>query len=198
VQKIGGIEPLEQPYFATSFVSFIRKRAVWLIVLFLGGFFTNTALRHYDSVLKSIELAQYYIPLLISAGGNSGSQSSTLIIRGLAVGEIKTGDWWRVLLRELGMGLTLGTILGVIGFLRVIALDKDKGFAVAVGLTLIGIATAGCTVGSMIPIVLKRIGLDPATSSTPFIASLVDVLGIIVFMNVARAVMATVFASGGL
>jgi magnesium transporter len=193
VQKIGGIAPLEVPYFQTSFVTFVKKRAGWLIVLFLGGFFTNTALHHYDHVLDSIVLAQYYIPLLISAGGNSGSQSSTLVIRGLALNEIKPRDWWRVLARETTMGLTLGTILGVIGFVRVIVLDKDKGFAVAVGLTLVGIAVAGCTVGSMIPIVLKRLGLDPATSSTPFIASLVDVLGIIVFMNVAQAVIHGLF-----
>jgi magnesium transporter len=193
VQKIGGIAPLEVPYFQTTFATFVKKRAGWLIVLFLGGFFTNTALRHYDHVLDSIVLAQYYIPLLISAGGNSGSQSSTLVIRGLALNEIKPRDWWRVLARETTMGLTLGTILGVIGFVRVIVLDKDKGFAVAVGLTLVGIAVAGCTVGSMIPIVLKRLGLDPATSSTPFIASLVDVLGIIVFMNVAQAVIHGLF-----
>ena len=193
VQRIGGVEPLEVSYFQTSFVSFIKKRAIWLIVLFFGGFFTSTALKHYDPVLDAIASVQYYIPLLISAGGNSGSQSSTLVIRGLALGEIRIEDWWRVLGRELSMGFALGAILGGIGFVRALILDKDVLFASTVGVTLVAIAVTGCTVGSMIPIVLKRVGLDPATSSTPFIASLVDVLGIVVFMEIAQIIMAHAF-----
>jgi magnesium transporter len=197
VQRLGGVEPLDESYFQTTFVSFIRKRAGWLVVLFVGEFFTQTALRHYDEVLSAIHQAAYYVPLLISAGGNSGSQSSSLIIRGLAVGDVKPGDWWRVLYRELGMGLVLGLIVGLLGFLRVIILrDQSPLFAVTIGLTLVGIIIVGCTVGSMLPILLKRVGLDPATSSTPFIASLVDVLGIVVFVKVAQYVMAEVIASG--
>ncbi len=198
VQKMGGVEPLDVPYFKTSFFSFIRKRGVWLIILFIEEFFTQTALRYYDPVFDAIKGAAYYVPLLISTGGNSGSQSSTLIIRGMAVGEIKMKDWWRILIREAGMGLFLGLLLGTIGFARVLMYPEQHiNFAFTVALTLIGIVMTGCTVGSMLPIVLKRFGVDPATSSTPFIASLVDVLGIIIFVHCAKLVMASVLASAG-
>jgi magnesium transporter len=111
VQKIGGVEPLDVPYFQTSFLTFIKKRAVWLIILFVEEFFTQTALRYYDPVMEAVKGALLYVPLLISAGGNSGSQSSTLVIRGLALGEIKLKDWWRILVRELGMGIVLGLMI---------------------------------------------------------------------------------------
>ena len=186
VQKIGGVQPLELSYFHTSFMELVKKRGLWLVVLFFGEFFTQTALRHYDPVFRVLEGASYYVPLLISAGGNSGSQSSTLMIRGLAVGEVRSGDWWRVLVRELSMGLVLGALLGVIGFLRVMVLDRTFDFALTIGFTLVGIVVTGCTIGAMLPLGLKRLGLDPATSSTPFIASLVDVAGIVVFVHVAR------------
>ena len=195
MQKLGGVEPLDVPYFRTSFFSFIKKRGVWLFALFIGEFFTQTALRHYDAVFDAIHGAAYYVPLLISAGGNSGSQSSTLVIRGMAVGEIKTSDWPRILVRELGMGLVLGLGLAVVGFGRVLMYpEQHVPFAFTVALTLVGIVMTGCTVGSLLPILLKRIGLDPATSSTPFIASLVDVLGIIIFVYAAKMVMHTVLA----
>jgi magnesium transporter len=198
VQKIGGVEPLEESYFQTSFVTFIKKRVVWLLVLFFGEFFTQTALRHYDPVFEAIHGAAYYVPLLISAGGNSGSQSSTLIIRGLSIGELRMRDWWRILIRETGMGITLGLVLGAFGFARVMILGGDDAsfqFAVTIGITLVGIVVTGCTVGSMFPLLLRRAGLDPATSSTPFIASLVDVLGIVVFVYVAKTVMASVITA---
>lgn len=192
VQRLAGIEPLDVSYFRTSFITFIKKRGVWLFVLFFGGFLTQTALAHFDPVLSAISGAAYYVPLLISAGGNSGSQSSTLVIRGLAIGDIKLSDWWRILVRELSMGFVLGVGLGAVGFLRVLVLPGGSvAFACVIGITLVGIVTAGCTAGSMMPILLKRIGLDPATSSTPFIASLVDVLGIIIFASIARTVMAS-------
>lgn len=195
VQKLGGIEPLDMPYFRTSFVSFIKKRGVWLFVLFFGEFFTQTALRHYDPVFEAIKGSAYYVPLLISAGGNSGSQSSTLIIRGMAVGEIKMSDWWRILIREAGMGLVLGIGLAIVGFGRVLMYpEQHADFALTVALTLVGIVMTGCTVGAMLPIMLKRIGMDPATSSTPFIASLVDVLGIVIFVHIAKIVMTAVLA----
>lgn len=198
VQKLGGVEPLDVPYFRTSFLSFIRKRGVWLIILFVEEFFTQTALRYYDPVFDAIKGAAYYVPLLISTGGNSGSQSSTLIIRGMAVGEIKSRDWWRILFREMSMGLFLGLLLGVIGFARVLMYPEQHiQFAFTVGLTLVGIVMTGCTVGSMLPLVLKRFGVDPATSSTPFIASLVDVLGIIIFVHVAKLVMSDVLQAAG-
>lgn len=197
VQKLGGVEPLDVPYFKTSFLSFIKKRGVWLLALFVGEFFTQTALRYYDPVFEAIKGAAYYVPLLISAGGNSGSQSSTLIIRGLAIGEIKSRDWWRILVRETFMGLVLGLILASIGFVRVLMYpEQHVNFAFTVAATLVGIVMTGCTVGSMMPILLKRIGLDPATSSTPFIASLVDVLGIIIFVHIAKVIMSNMLAGG--
>ncbi|AKV03333.1 Mg/Co/Ni transporter MgtE / CBS domain protein [Labilithrix luteola] len=198
VQKLGAIEPLDVPYFRTSFLSFIKKRGVWLFALFFGEFFTQTALRHYDPVFEAVKGAAYYVPLLISAGGNSGSQSSTLIIRGLAVGEIKLRDWWRILIRETFMGLVLGIGLAVVGFGRVLMYpEQHTNFAFTVAFTLVGIVMTGCTVGAMMPLVLKKIGLDPATSSTPFIASLVDVLGIVIFVHIAKIIMANVIAAAG-
>jgi magnesium transporter len=195
-QRIGGVEPLDMPYFKTSFFEFIRKRGVWLVILFAEEFFTQTALRYYDPVFEAIKGASYYVPLLISTGGNSGSQSATLVIRGLAVGEIKPKDFMRIFVREAGMGLVLGIGLGAIGFARVLMYrDQHVNFALTVALTLVGIVMTGCTVGSMLPLILKRLGIDPATSSTPFIASLVDVIGIIVFVNIAKVVMASVIAA---
>ncbi len=196
VQKIGAVEPLDLPYFRTSFFDFIRKRGVWLVILFAEEFFTQTALRYYDPVFEAIKGAAYYVPLLISTGGNSGSQSSTLVIRGLAVGEIKLRDWWRIFLREAAMGVVLGAGLAVIAFGRVLMYkDQHANFALTVAFTLVGIVVTGCTVGSMLPLVLKKAGVDPATSSTPFIASLVDVLGIIIFVHMAKIVMASVIAA---
>jgi magnesium transporter len=190
VQKIGGVEPLDVPYFQTSFLSFIRKRSVWLIVLFVEEFFTQTALRFYDPVMEAVKGALLYVPLLISAGGNSGSQSSTLVIRGLALGEIKMRDWWRIFFRELGMGLVLGLMIAMLAMGRVLMYpDQTFLFAVTVAVTVLCIIVAGCSVGAMLPIVLKRFGVDPATSSTPFIASLVDTIGVVIYANVASVVM---------
>ncbi len=184
------------PYFRTGFFEFIKKRGVWLVILFVEEFFTQTALRFYDPVFEAIKGASYYVPLLISTGGNSGSQSSTLVIRGMAVGEIKLRDWWRIFIREMGQGLFLGVGLGSIGFARVLMYhDQHLPFAFTVACTLIGIVMTGCTVGAMLPLALKRFGVDPATSSTPFIASLVDVLGIIIFVHVAKIIMASVIAA---
>jgi magnesium transporter len=196
VQRMGGVEPLDVSYFQTTFFDFIKKRGVWLVVLFFEEFFTQTALRYYDPVFEAVKGASYYVPLLISTGGNSGSQSSTLIIRGMSVGELTPKDWLRILRREMGMGIVLGGMLGTIGFFRVLMYaDQHVPFALTVGLTLVGIVMTGCTVGSMLPLGLKRLGIDPATSSTPFIASLVDVFGIIIFVHVAKVIMASVIAA---
>jgi magnesium transporter len=195
VQKIGGVEPLDVPYFRTSFLSFIRKRAVWLIVLFVEEFFTQTALRYYDPVMEAVKGALLYVPLLISAGGNSGSQSSTLVIRGLALGEIRMRDWWRILLRELAMGIVLGCMIAAIAMGRVLMYpDQTILFAITVAVTVLFIIISGCTVGAMLPIVLKKVGVDPATSSTPFIASLVDTLGVVIYAHIAMLVMHRVIA----
>jgi magnesium transporter len=195
VQKIGAMEPLDLPYFQTSFVTFIKKRAGWLIILFVEEFFTQTALRFYDPVMEAVKGALLYVPLLISAGGNSGSQSSTLVIRGLALGEIKMKDWWRILFRELFMGVLLGVMIAAIAMGRVMMYpDQSFRFAITVGVTVMFIIITGCTVGAMLPLVLKRFGVDPATSSTPFIASLVDTLGVLIYAHVAMIVMHDVIA----
>jgi len=193
VQKIGAVEPLDVPYFQTTFGAFIKKRAGWLVILFFEEFFTQTALRAYEPIMNAVTGALLYVPLLISAGGNSGSQSSTLVIRGLAVGEIKLRDWWRILFRELAMGMTLGVIIAVIAMGRVLMYpDQTALFALTVGTTVFFIIIAGCTVGSMLPLMLKRFGIDPATSSTPFIASLVDTIGVVIYAHVAKIIMAKV------
>jgi magnesium transporter len=195
VQKLGGVEPLEDGYFQTTFWTFIRKRATWLIILFVEEFFTGSALRHYDDVLQAVAKLSYYVPLLLSAGGNSGAQSSTLIIRGLAIGEVKPTDWWRIVSRELGQGVVLGVVLASVGVLRALMWGDGIRFAMVVGTTLVGIVIMGCVVGSMLPLGLRRVGFDPATSSTPFIASLVDVLGIILYFNIAQSLLAELIQS---
>jgi magnesium transporter len=198
IQRLGAVEPLDVPYFATTFRSFIRKRVVWLVILFFEEFGTQTALRHYDPIMEAVHGALIYVPLLISAGGNSGSQSSTLIIRGLTIGEIKAKDWWRVLMREAAMGLVLGLIIAAIAFGRVLMYpDQSMAFAATVAVTVTFIIMAGCTVGSMLPIILKKFGFDPATSSTPFITSLVDTFGVIIYAHVAKIIMADVIAKAG-
>ncbi len=194
VQKLGGIEPLDLPYFQTSFWMFVRKRLPWLAIIFVGEFFTGSALRHYDKVIEAVATLAFYVPLLISTGGNSGSQSSTLIVRGLATGEIKLSDWWRVFLREAGQGVILGLALSVIGMGRVAMWGDGLRFMLTIGCTLVAICVMGCTIGSMFPMLLRRLGLDPATSSAPFIASLVDVSGIIIYFNIAQWLLHDVIA----
>jgi len=184
-QKMGAVEPIENGYFSASFGTYLRKRAPWLLILFVGGFFTTSVMETFEPVLQAITTLAYYVPLLISAGGNSGSQSATLIIRGLAVGEIKSEDWWRVMARELGQGLVLGALLSAIGVIRVLLGGDGTEMATLIGITIISIVTVGCVVGAMMPLLLNRLGLDPATSSTPFIATLVDVLGIVVYLSLA-------------
>jgi magnesium transporter len=195
VQKLAGVEPLEASYFQTTFWTFIQKRATWLVILFVEEFFTGSALRHYDNVIQAVAKLSYYVPLLISTGGNSGSQSASLIIRGLAVGEVKISDWWRIAGRELAQGLVLGLILAAVGIVRVTMWGDGPRFAILVGATLVSIVIMGCVVGSMLPLALRRVGFDPATSSTPFIASLVDVLGIIIYFNIAQLVLFEVIQS---
>ena len=191
-QMMGAVQPIEDAYFATSFWIFLTKRAPWLIVLFMGGLLTATVMRqHQDAMAKLTELV-IFTPLIISAGGNAGSQSSSLIIRALAIGEVKPSDWLQILIREVSIGIALGLILSLVGFLRgYTATDHDAlrlGFTVAV--SVLAVVTTGTLVGSLLPLGIKRVGLDPAVSSTPFIASLVDVLGLLVYFSVARAIFA--------
>jgi len=194
MQKMGGTEALEQPYLEIPLFKLFQKRIVWLVVLFLGEMLTATAMGYFqDEIAKAVVLA-LFVPLIISSGGNSGSQASTLIIQAMAVGEITIKDWWRVLRREILSGLLLGTALGLIGFLRVILWSQifpdvygihyiEIGFVV--GISLIGVVLWGTLSGSMLPIVLKRLGADPAVSSAPFVATLVDVTGLVIYFFTA-------------
>jgi len=194
VHRLGGVQPVEDPYFDTTIWTLIRKRAGWLAVLFIGEFMTGTALRHYDGVLRSIATLSYYVPLLVSAGGNSGSQSSSLIIRGLAVGEVSTKDWMRVLWREAVQGLAMGLFLALVGMARVLLWGDGIRFAMLIGITIVCIVAGGCIIGGMMPLIIKRLGLDPATSSTPFIASIIDVVGILIYFSLAKVLLAEVLA----
>jgi len=185
-QRMGGVEPFEFPYFQTPFWTIIRKRAVWLILLFVAEFLTGYVLRHYDEALKHAISLVFFIPLIISSGGNSGSQSSTIITRALATGEIQFSQLFSVAKRELLSGLILGGMLGAIGFVRAYFWDTGFDISAVVGLTLIGIVILGTVLGSVLPLLLKRAGFDPAVSSAPFIASLVDVCGILLYFNIAQ------------
>jgi magnesium transporter len=191
IQKMGAVAPTEEAYFQTEFWTFVRKRAGWLIAIFMGEILTASVLEHYEAARRAFAAIEVFVPLIISSGGNTGSQASSLVIRGLALGEIGVGDVFRILWRELRMGLTLGAILGTIGLLRatLVGHSGGGGMAAAVGLALVACVTFGSVVGAGLPLLIKRLGLDPAVSSGPFIASLVDVLGIIIYLNIAIAVL---------
>jgi magnesium transporter len=194
MQKMGGTEALEEPYLDISIFKLFRKRVGWLVILFLGEMLTATAMGYFeDEIAKAVVLA-LFVPLIISSGGNSGSQASTLIIQAMAIGEITISDWWRVLRRELVSGLLLGTVLGLIGFFRVIVwhhiVPAVYGphyhmIAATVGFSLVGVVLWGTLSGSMLPILLKKLGADPAVSSAPFVATLVDVTGLIIYFSFA-------------
>jgi magnesium transporter len=185
VQKLGAMQPLEEPYFQAGFWSIARKRGGWLILLFIEEMFTGTALRHYESTLASALALTFFIPLIISSGGNSGSQSATLITRALAVGDVEMRDAVRVFARELGQGLVLGAFLGAIGFGRALMWGNGTDVAWVVAITLLSVVITGTVVGAMLPLAFTRLGFDPAIASSPFVASLVDVAGIIIYFNVA-------------
>jgi magnesium transporter len=197
-QKFGGLETLDLPYVKTPFLRLIRKRASWLIVLFLGEMLTATAMSYFDGEIEKAVVLALFVPLIISSGGNSGSQAATLIIRAMALKEITLKDWWYVMRREIFSGLTLGVILGIIGFVRIAVWQKLNFFnytehwflvAATIFFSLIGIVMWGTISGSMIPFVLRRLGLDPATSSAPFVATLVDVTGLIIYFTVASIIL---------
>jgi magnesium transporter len=198
VQKFGGLEALEQPYLKIDFLTMIKKRAGWLCALFLSEMLTASAMQHYQIEIEKAIVLTLFIPLIMSSGGNSGSQATSLIIRALALHEITVKDWWRIASRELPAGLTLGAILGVIGITRIVLWQRlglyDYGtywtlVALTVGLTLTAIVTFGSMTGSMLPFVLKRLGFDPATASAPFVATLVDVTGLVIYFTVALLVL---------
>jgi magnesium transporter len=195
VQKMAAVEPIGSEYFDTSIWIFLRKRAPWLLVLFFGGFFSASAMKAYDHVLAVITHLSFYVPLLVSAGGNSGAQSSSLVIRGLAIGEIQSGDWLKVLVRELTQGITLGVLLAVFGFGRAMLVGDGPLFATLIATTIVGLVVMGCVIGGMLPMLLHRIGVDPATSSTPFIATLIDALGILLYLSLAQFLFSEVLAA---
>lgn len=189
MQKQGAVQPLEEPYFQASFWSVARKRVGWLVFLFIGEMFTGTAMRHYEDTLAAALTLTVFIPLIISSGGNSGSQSATLITRALAVGDVEVGDVLRILRRELGQGLVLGACLGVLGVVRALLWGTGSSVAVVVGLTLVGVVIVGSVVGAMLPLFFRRLNVDPAIASSPFVASLVDVTGLVVYFSLARSLL---------
>jgi len=193
IQKLGGSESLDEPYATIPLSRMVKKRATWLVVLFLGEMLTASAMAYFeDEIAKAVVLA-LFVPLVISSGGNAGSQAATLVIRALALGEFGLRDWWRVMRRELAAGLSLGLILGAVGFFRIAVWAQFTDLygphwllvAGAVGSSLVGIVMWGSLAGSMLPLLLKRLGLDPATSSAPFVATLVDVTGLVIYFTVA-------------
>ncbi len=199
IQKIGGAEALDQPYLETPFFGLVKKRVGWLIILFLSEMLTATAMAYYNDELGKVLVLTNFIPLIMSSGGNSGSQASSLIIQAMALGEVAISDWWRVMRREILSGLVLGAILGLIGFLRITlwSMLMHHGImtdiyglhwfliALSVSFSLVGVVLWGSFAGSMLPILLKKLGADPASSSAPFVATLVDVTGLVIFFNVA-------------
>ena len=197
IQKIGGSEALDEPYMQVGLLTMVRKRATWLVILFLSEMLTATAMGKFENEIAKAVVLSIFVPLVISSGGNSGSQASTLIIRAMALGEVRLRDWWRVMRREFASGLSLGVILGVIGFIRitiwanVFHVYGEHWFllGLTVGLSLIGIVLWGSLSGSMLPFLLRRIGLDPATSSAPFVATMVDVSGLIIYFSVAAFIL---------
>ncbi len=194
IQKLGGMEALDEPYTTIPLLRMVKKRATWLIVLFLGEMLTATAMQGYNGEIEKAAILAMFLPLIISSGGNSGSQATTLVIRAMALGELRLGDWFRVVRKELLSGFSLGLILGSIGFIRIALWQYLHIFnygqyhwlvAVTVGVALVGVVLWGTISGAMLPFLLRRCGLDPATSSAPFVATLVDVTGLLIYFNVA-------------
>jgi magnesium transporter len=197
ILKFGGMEALDAPYLKVAFSRMVRKRAGWLAALFLGEMLTATAMAFFqDEIAKAVILA-LFVPLIISSGGNSGSQASTLVIRAMALGEVHLRDWWRVIRREFATGIVLGGVLGAIGFLRITLWHAIIGIygehymliAFTVFGSLIGVVTFGTMAGSLLPFILRRLGFDPASASAPFVATLVDVTGLIIYFTVASLIL---------
>jgi len=193
IQKMAAIEALEEPYMDTGFWEMVRKRAGWLTVLFIGELLTASAMSRYEAEIAQAVVLAVFIPLIISSGGNSGSQASTLVIRAMALGEVRLRDWWKVLRREILSGFALGSVLAILGMARVLLWERlGIGFGehhfligATVSLSLIGVVVFGTTCGSMLPFLLRRAGFDPASASAPFVATLVDVSGLVIYFSLA-------------
>lgn len=197
IQKLGGSEALSAPYLEVDFLEMVRKRAGWLSALFLGEMPTATAMGFFEREIERAVVLALFVPLIISSGGNSGSQASTLVIRAMALGEVKLRDWWRVIRREIGAGVVLGSILASIGFVRImtwVVLFHVYGahywlVAFTVAGSLVGVVTFGTLAGSFLPFVLRRFGFDPASACAPFVATLVDVTGLVIYFSVASVIL---------
>lgn len=197
IQKMGGMEALDGPYLETGLLAMIKKRAGWLVILFLGEMLTATAMGHFEHEIERAVVLSLFIPLLISSGGNSGSQATSLIIRALALKEVRLKDWWRVISREIAAGIALGAILGIVGMVRILiwqSLWHTYGehyllVALTIACSLLGVVTFGTLAGSMLPFILRKCGLDPASASAPFVATLVDVTGLIIYFTVAKIIL---------
>lgn len=197
IQKIGGSEAFDGPYLEITFFEMVKKRAGWLAILFVGEMLTATAMGYFeDEIAKAVVLA-LFLPLIISSGGNSGSQASTLVIRAMALGEVRLRDWFRVIRREIAAGMVLGLVLACIGVARILVWQKISGaygahyflIALTIASSLVGVVTFGTIAGSMLPFILRRVGLDPATASAPFVATLVDVTGLIIYFSFAAVIL---------
>lgn len=197
IQKFGGMEAVDEPYMRIPLLMMVRKRAGWLVVLFLGELLTAAAMRHYEDEIAKAVVLTLFLPLIISSGGNSGSQASMLIIRAMALDEIGLRDWWRVMRKEILSGFLLGAVLGAFGFLQIVGLSMFSSaygphwmlVALTVGCALIGVVMWGSLAGSMLPFILRRVGADPATSSAPFVATMVDVTGLIIYFSIALLIL---------
>ncbi|WP_164080053.1 magnesium transporter [Stenotrophomonas maltophilia] len=196
--KFGGMEALDKPYMQIGFFEMLRKRAGWLSVLFLGEMLTASAMQHYEDELARAVVLTLFIPLIMSSGGNSGSQATSLLIRSLALRELRLRDWWKVALREIPTGMVLGAILGCLAIVRIVIWQlgglHDYGehwilLAITIGAALVGIVTFGSLSGSMLPFILKRLGFDPASASAPFVATLVDVTGLVIYFSIAAMIL---------
>ena len=188
MHQFGGQATLDESYFSTPLFTLMRKRAGWLALLFVGELFTGTALKFYDSVIVQMGFLIYFIPLVISTGGNSGTQAAALIIRGIAIREMRTSDWFRVFRREIIIAISLGAFLGIMGYVRAMTWDYNWKISLAVMLTVMSVVMFGALLGAMLPFLFQKLKLDPAVVSSPFIASLVDLFGIIALINIARMI----------
>ncbi len=197
IQNVGGMEALDGPYLHTTFFEMVKKRAGWLAILFVGEMFTATAMSFFENEISRAVVLALFLPLIISSGGNSGSQATTLVIQAMAMGDVRLSDWFRVIRRELLSGIALGCILGLIGLIRIFVWQsifhtygaQTPILALTIALSLIGVVTFGTIAGSMLPFILRRCGLNPASASAPFVATLVDVTGLVIYFTIARVIM---------
>ncbi|MBA2367878.1 MAG: magnesium transporter [Candidatus Protochlamydia sp.] len=197
IQKMGGQEALDEPYMETPFLSLMKKRAGWLVILFVGEMLTATALAYFENEIAAAVVLALFLPLIISSGGNAGGQATTLIVRALALGEVRPRDWWRVMRREMAAGVFLGLILGIVGFTRIAIWSQFSNIYgehwILIGFTiffsLVGVVIWGTLTGALFPILLRALGIDPATSSAPFVATVVDVIGIVIYFLIASIIL---------